>query len=38
MERYINRGPVTCDEGFDTSNVKGKSVVITGGEHLKSES
>ena len=31
MERYTNKGPVTCDDEFDTSNVKGKSAIVTGG-------
>jgi hypothetical protein len=32
MEMYSNKGPVKCDEGFDTSHIKGKSAVITGGK------
>ena len=31
MHEYQNKGPVTCDANFDTSNVKGKTAVITGG-------
>jgi NAD(P)-dependent dehydrogenase (short-subunit alcohol dehydrogenase family) len=31
MQPYQDKGPVTCDTNFDTSNVKGKTAVVTGG-------
>lgn len=34
MQAYTNKGLVQCDEEFDTSNIKGKSAVITGGKIL----
>ena len=31
MEQYEASGAVTCDTDFDTSNVKGKTAIVTGG-------
>jgi hypothetical protein len=31
MEAYKNQGPVDCSSDFDESKVKGKSVIVTGG-------
>jgi len=31
LERYVDKGPVDCTTKFDTTNLKGKSVVVTGG-------
>lgn len=31
MEPYTDRGPVDCNIDFDTSHVKGKTAIITGG-------
>ncbi|RMZ80443.1 hypothetical protein DV737_g3000, partial [Chaetothyriales sp. CBS 132003] len=31
MATYVNLGPVKCETDFDTSSLKGKTVIITGG-------
>jgi len=31
MKAYTDQGPVKCDVDFDTSNVKGKTAIVTGG-------
>ncbi|KAI1613928.1 glucose 1-dehydrogenase [Exophiala viscosa] len=31
MKAYTNEGPVNCDAEFDSSNVKGKTAIVTGG-------
>ena len=32
MPAYTNQGPVNCEVDFDTSNVKGKTAIVTGGK------
>lgn len=32
MEPYKDQGPLNCDVDFDTSYVKGKTAIVTGGE------
>ena len=34
LPAYANNGPVDCSVKPDTGTLKGKSVVVTGGEHL----
>ena len=34
MEAYKNQGPVDCSSDFDENKVKGKSVIVTGGNGL----
>jgi hypothetical protein len=31
MKPYTDEGPVDCDVDFETSNAKGKTVIVTGG-------
>ena len=37
MTTYTNTGPVDCSVQPDLSKVKGKSAIVTGGEHLSIE-
>jgi hypothetical protein len=36
LPAYANNGPVDCSVKPDTGTLKGKSVVVTGGEHWAS--